>query len=225
MAFREVRVFEVREVLRVWLRGEGIRSTERLAGVDRKTVRRYVVVAAELGLVRDSGDEQLSDDFVGSVVAAVRPHRADGRGEAWGLLVANHQLIEGWLKKDKVTVRKAHEDARPARLQVAFPTHVCDCDLHVVESMIEGRGVRLGRRDGVTCPLQGSKPQLRIGGESRGPAGLVCEALYLLNVRGPDVALRVDAEDSHRLFSGCPPCFKCGRSNGTGCKAFPRARR
>jgi hypothetical protein len=38
MAFREVRVFEVREVLRLWLRGEGFRSVERLAGVDRKTV-------------------------------------------------------------------------------------------------------------------------------------------------------------------------------------------
>ena len=36
MAFREVRVFEVSEVLRLWLAGEGIRSVERLAQVDRK---------------------------------------------------------------------------------------------------------------------------------------------------------------------------------------------
>ena len=42
MAFREVRVSEVREVLRLWLRGEGFRVVERLSGVDRKTVRRYV---------------------------------------------------------------------------------------------------------------------------------------------------------------------------------------
>ena len=47
MAFREVRVFEVREVLRLWLRGEGIRAMERLVGVDRKTVRRYVDAAVE----------------------------------------------------------------------------------------------------------------------------------------------------------------------------------
>src|ERR1700745_3524692 len=53
MAFREVRVFEVREVLRVWLGGPGFRSIERLVGVDRKTVRRYVEAAAELGLDRD----------------------------------------------------------------------------------------------------------------------------------------------------------------------------
>ena len=30
-AFREVRVFEIREVLRLWQREEGIRSIERLA--------------------------------------------------------------------------------------------------------------------------------------------------------------------------------------------------
>jgi len=42
MAFRGVRVFDVREVLRVWLTGEGARSIERLVGADRTTVRRYV---------------------------------------------------------------------------------------------------------------------------------------------------------------------------------------
>jgi len=38
MAFREVRVFEIREVLRLWLGGEGLRGIERLSQVDRKTV-------------------------------------------------------------------------------------------------------------------------------------------------------------------------------------------
>ena len=50
MAFREVGVFEIREVLRLWwLRGEGLRSIERLGPVDRKTVRRYVEGAGECG--------------------------------------------------------------------------------------------------------------------------------------------------------------------------------
>ena len=91
MAFREVRVFEVREVLRLWLAGEGFRSVERLAQVDRKTVRRYVTAAEQLGLARDGGDDQLSDVFVGMVVEAVRPHRHDGHGEAWQLLSAEHE--------------------------------------------------------------------------------------------------------------------------------------
>jgi hypothetical protein len=56
MVFREVRVFEVGEILRLWMRGESLRAVERLAGVDRKTVRRYVESATGLGLVRDGGE-------------------------------------------------------------------------------------------------------------------------------------------------------------------------
>jgi len=149
MAFREVRVFEVREVLRLWVRGEGIRSTERLAGVDRKTVRRYVDAAIELGLARGGGEEQLSDELVGSVVEAVRPHRADGRGGSWRLLVANHELIVDWLKKDELTVRKAHELlARrgvvvPERTLHRYALEVCDV----------GRG-----RRGVTVRVNDGEP-------------------------------------------------------------------
>ena len=108
MAFREVRVFEVREVLRLWLAGEGLRAVERLAQVDRKTVRRYVTAAEQLGLTRDGGDDQLSDVFVGMVVEAVRPHRHDGHGEAWQLLSAEHERIAGWVRDDLTGV-KIHE--------------------------------------------------------------------------------------------------------------------
>ncbi len=132
MAFREVRVFEVREVLRLWLRGEGFRSVERLAGVDRKTVRRYVSAATALGLVRDGGEGQLSDVFMGSVVEAVRPHRCDGHGEAWRLLVARHDRVEAWLKNDGLTVVKVGELlARegvvvPERTLHRYAGEVCD---------------------------------------------------------------------------------------------------
>ncbi len=44
--------------------GGGIRATERWAGMDRKTVRRYMAAAVELGLIRDCGREQLSDEFI-----------------------------------------------------------------------------------------------------------------------------------------------------------------
>jgi hypothetical protein len=42
MAYREVSVIEVREVLRAWLCGAGPRTVAGQAGVDRKTARRYV---------------------------------------------------------------------------------------------------------------------------------------------------------------------------------------
>jgi len=149
MAYREVRVFEVREVLRLWLRGEGIRSTERLAGVDRKTVRRYVTAAVEVGLQRDGGEGQLTDVFIGQVVEVVRPHRSDGHGEAWRRLVAEHDRIEGWLKKEELTVRKVHELlARrgvvvPERTMHRYALEVCDV----------GRG-----RRGTTVRVDDGKP-------------------------------------------------------------------
>jgi transposase len=108
MAYREVPVFEVREVLRLWLRGETLRGIERLSRVDRKTVRRYVEAAVAQGVARGSGEDQLHDQLIGSVVEAVRPHRSDGHGEAWRLLVAHHDQIKAWLDKG-LTVVKCHD--------------------------------------------------------------------------------------------------------------------
>lgn len=54
MAYREVSVVEIREVLRLWLRGEGFRSIDRLSRVDRKTVRRHVAAAVDARIVRTS---------------------------------------------------------------------------------------------------------------------------------------------------------------------------
>jgi hypothetical protein len=93
MAFREVRVYEVREVLRLWLDGEGFRSVERLSAVDRKTVRRYVTAAEGLGLVRGGGVDQLGDEFIASVVEVVRPHRSDGHGDSWQQLVGEQVTV------------------------------------------------------------------------------------------------------------------------------------
>jgi len=119
MAFREVRVYEIREVLRLWLRGEGLRSIERLMSVDRKTVRRYVAAAVASGLARDGGEEQLSDVLLGSVCELVRPHRRDGHGAAWAVLAAHHDQLTTWLTKDGLTVVKARELL--ARRGVAVP--------------------------------------------------------------------------------------------------------
>jgi transposase len=131
MAFREVRVFEVREVLRLWLRGEGLRSCERLAGVDRKTVRRYVEAAVALSLSRDGGELQLTDEFIGSVVEVVRPHRSDGHGGPWRLLVANHDQVKAWLDADLTAVKVQELLARrgifvPRRTVQRYANEECD---------------------------------------------------------------------------------------------------
>ena len=142
-------MYEVREVLRLWLRGEGLRPVAVLAGVDRKTVRRYVDAAVAAGVVRDGGEGQLSDGLIGSVVEAVRPHRCDGRGDGWRLLAANHDLINGWLTGDGLTVVKVHDLLTRRGVAVAertlhrYALEVCDV----------GRG-----RRGVTVRVNDGEP-------------------------------------------------------------------
>src|SRR5437867_2541969 len=109
MSFREVEVHEIREVLRLWLRGEAERAIARLAVVDRKTVGRYVAAARDNGLARDAGEKQLTDELIGRVCEVVRPHRRDGHGAAWETCRAHHEQLKVWLVDERLNVRKGHE--------------------------------------------------------------------------------------------------------------------
>ena len=53
MAFREVLVTEVKEVLRAWLAGAGKRPAAKRAGVNVKTAARYIAAAQAAGLARE----------------------------------------------------------------------------------------------------------------------------------------------------------------------------
>jgi len=114
VGFREVSVVEVREVLRGWLEGAGLRTVAERAGVDRKTARRYVAAAQAAGLQRDAGFAAVDDELVAQVVSAVRPARPNGHGSAWEALEARQQQIAVWLKGDgkdaqPLSVVKVHE--------------------------------------------------------------------------------------------------------------------
>jgi hypothetical protein len=147
--YREVSVIEIREVLRAWLAGVGLRMVAAQAGVDRKTARRYVAAAVAAGLDRDGGVEQLSDGLIGAVVAAVRPDRPQGHGSAWEALSANHSRISDWVK-DGLTVVKI--DDLLARQGVIVPQRT----LH--RYCVERTEYR-GRRGG--CQRSRNSPSLR----------------------------------------------------------------
>jgi hypothetical protein len=91
MAYRELFVVEVKEVLRLWARGHGLRHVARATSLDRKTVRRYVAVARALGLKRDREDLALDDFFVGDVVASLSPGAKSAAGPS-NLFDANAQV-------------------------------------------------------------------------------------------------------------------------------------
>jgi hypothetical protein len=108
MAFREVLVTQVVEVLRAWLAGQGKRPAAQRAGVDVKTAARYIRAAQEAGLARDGGETQLTDGLIGLVVAAVRPARPAGHGQSWEALAPRKDEIAAWVKQDLTLVR-VHE--------------------------------------------------------------------------------------------------------------------
>jgi transposase len=97
VGFREVSVVEVREVLRAWLEGRGLRKVAERAGVDRKTARRYVAAAEAAGLTREAGVEAVTDELVGQVVEVVRPARPNGHGVSWETLLEREEQITAWV--------------------------------------------------------------------------------------------------------------------------------
>jgi hypothetical protein len=105
MAFREVSVVQVKELLRRWLAGEGERPVATAVGVARTTARGYIAAAVEVGLDRSGGVEQLTDELIGQVCERVRPHRPDGHGPSWRALLAEEALIKQWVKEDLTVVK------------------------------------------------------------------------------------------------------------------------
>jgi hypothetical protein len=63
-------------------------------------------------VVRDGGEEQLTDEVVGQVVAAVRPARPGGRGGAWQALEAEREQVAGWVESGLSVVKIADLLAR-----------------------------------------------------------------------------------------------------------------
>ena len=100
-------MIEIREILRLWLQGRGLREVARLSGTDRKTVRRYVDRARACGLDRDGGACQLTDELLAAVIAGVRPSRPNGKSQAWETIAAQHEQIKAWLKQG-LTLTKVH---------------------------------------------------------------------------------------------------------------------
>lgn len=130
MAFREVSVYEIREVLRLWLLGYGVRTIDRLTGADRKTIRRYLDAAQKAGLAREAGEKAITDELIGQVVDAVRPARPGGRGKNWELLEQHRDFLEKRIKKNLTLVKIQDQFTRHTGFVVPYATlrRFCICE-------------------------------------------------------------------------------------------------
>jgi transposase len=96
MAYREVDMWEILEVLRQIGRGESISAVHRATGRDRKTIRRYVELAGELGWDRER--QEPTEELAGAIQRRLRPVPDDARpGPAEAILGPHREQIRQWL--------------------------------------------------------------------------------------------------------------------------------
>lgn len=106
MAYRELVMTDVRELLRRWQAGHGVRRVAEETGCDRKTVRRYFRAAMECGLARD---RELGDEEIHEAARHVQARPVREPSDARRALEPQRERIRGWLVPDK--------GGRPLRLQ------------------------------------------------------------------------------------------------------------
>ena len=103
MAYREVAMWEILEVLRRVGRGENKSEVARTTGHSRTTVRRYIGTAVELGWAR--GEEEPSEELAAQVYARHQPASERSPGEAEAQLLGHRDQIKEWLKPGRTKKR------------------------------------------------------------------------------------------------------------------------
>ena len=93
--YREVRMVEITEVLRLWRAGVAKKRIAARLGLDPKTIRRYVTVAEGCGL--RVGDGAVTDLQLCDVRLALHPGGGRPRGEGWDHCRAQQEAIRRWL--------------------------------------------------------------------------------------------------------------------------------
>ncbi len=121
MGYREVTMLEVKEILRLWLRGGSKKGIATVLRLDPKTVRRYIAAAEQVGIEQPQGEGVLTDDLVTSVISAIQGSGGRPRGPSWGLCAEHRQKIEAWLGQ-RVRLSKVQKLLRRQGIDIPYPT-------------------------------------------------------------------------------------------------------
>jgi transposase len=137
LAYREIAMWEILEVLRRVGRGEGQRAVARVTGHSRSTIRRWVACATELGWAAAvvEPDEALAQ----RVAVRMRPVPAQrSPGESEALLAPHREQIRTWLAAEGsergLRLSKVHELLTRKGVQVPYSSlhrfAVAHCGFH-----------------------------------------------------------------------------------------------
>jgi transposase len=111
---------EVREMVRRWLGGEGVRAIARATGMDRKTVAAYVRAAGAVGVQR--GGAPPTDEQLATIAATRRPGRPTNTtapSPELETLRPHEATIRQWLG-EQLRLTKIHRRLRAQGIDVSY---------------------------------------------------------------------------------------------------------
>jgi hypothetical protein len=118
MPYREVTMFEVKEVLRLWLAGVAKKPIAARLGLDPKTVRRYVKAALAAGI---ESEATLTDERLVVLMGTLHANPGRARGDTWAACQSQHAFIESLLK-GRVRLSKVRRLLQRKGVRVPYPT-------------------------------------------------------------------------------------------------------
>jgi hypothetical protein len=121
MAYREVEMWEILEVLRQVHRGQPQRAIQRVSGHSRTTIRRYVRTAQALGW---APDREPDEALAGEVAQRLKPVASDPEpGESEAKLAPHRARIQSWLSSESergLRLSKVHTLLRREGVDVPY---------------------------------------------------------------------------------------------------------
>ena len=100
MAYMELKMWDVLEVLKLYEKGKSKRAVSNLTGRDRKTVQRYIKIAENLGWVK--GRHPVDEELAGEVVSMLKPGPStENTVSNEALIAVHHDEIKEWLNLDE----------------------------------------------------------------------------------------------------------------------------
>jgi hypothetical protein len=146
MSYREVTMVEVKEVLRLWLKGVPKKGIAVQRGLDPKTVRRQIKLALECGLDRQRGEAALTDELLMALAERLRPAVTHAKGDGWRRCEEHRAFIQRHLDQ-RVRLSKIRKLLQRRGVLVSYPS------LHRFALSELGFG-----RQGVTVPVADCGP-------------------------------------------------------------------
>jgi transposase len=120
MAYRELGMIELREVVRRWQAGDGFRAIARATRIDRKTVARYVRAAVAAGLTR--GGPSPTDQQIAAVRHSLTGDPAPPPSAEMQALAPYREQICAWLTDDKLRLTKIYRRLQVLQVSVSYST-------------------------------------------------------------------------------------------------------